>query len=150
MRYPTEMRMYVERKQNIFDEIYNDINNKIIVVNIKKSNREEESMLENEKITKLEQLNSLKGEYEVKLEELKAKDINSIIEEKVAEARAEIERNAVAENEAIIAKTEFKIEAIKDMIADVEAIEVEVPEIEISVEGNEEVPAEGVQEENQF
>lgn len=137
MRYPTEIREFVE-----YDETKNYvITNNELVVNIKMSNeiKEEINMLENEKTFELEQLNLIKAKYEKNLEELKARDINAVIEEEIAKVREEITTDVVAKNENAIQKVEFLLEAIVEKIAEVEAIEVEAPVIDEVV--NEDVPA---------
>ena len=132
MSWPTELRLIIEREPDNLDII----NNEYVVVNIKNLtiNKGGRKMLENEKSFKLEQLNSLKGEYEKKLEAIKAQDIVSLVNERLATVKEDIEKEIVSKHEAEISKTELKLEAINEMIAEVEAIEVEAPVEETAIE----------------
>ena len=126
--FKTEFRRTTDRDISSLDII----NLSDYVVNIKNLTiKEGKKMLENEKTFKLEQLNSLKGEYENRLEEIKAQDVNSLVNERLATVKAEIESEVFAEHNALIVKTELKLEAINEMIAEVEAVEVEAPVAEV-------------------
>lgn len=134
MRFPTEYRIYVDQRPDIYDIINGEC-----VVNINLTNyKEVKTMLENEKTFRLEQLNSLKGVYEKKLADLQADNIDAVVKERVAEFEAKTRAELVADNEKAVAKVTFQIEAIDEMIADVEAVEVETESPVDEVE-NEEV-----------
>ena len=124
MIHQTELRIFVDREKDIYGDI---INIDDYVVNIKNLtiSKEEKNMLDNEKTLRLEQLNKFKSEYLNKLEEIKSTDVSSLINEKLAKEKENIEKQVVSEHEALIAKTLLKIEAIDEMIAETEAIEVE-------------------------
>lgn len=131
MSWPTELRIIVDREIETLDII----NSKYVVnINNLTINKEGRNMLENEKSFKLEQLNSLKGEYEKKLEAIKAQDVDSLVNERLATVKEDIEKAVVSEYEAEISKTEIKLEVINEMIAEVEAIEVEAPVEETAIE----------------
>lgn len=144
--FPTELRITSDRSEDDINGIFNIGD---YVVNIKNLtiNKEGGIMLENEKTFKLEQLNALKGKYEDRLEEIKAQDITLLVDERLATIREGIENDVASEHEALIVKTEMKLEAINEMIAEVEAIEVEMPtnEEDSTVDNVEEVPAETVE-----
>lgn len=125
MKFPTEYRIFIDREK----EIYKGIINSGYVVNIKKSNRrkEEKVMLENEKQIKLEQLNSLKGAYEKKLADIEATDVNSLVNARLAGVEAEIRNEEETKHNEAVAKAKFQLDAIDEMIAEVEAEEVETP-----------------------
>lgn len=141
MKFTTELRLILNQYKDTDIDIINGY-----VVNIKNLTiyKEGKKMLEQEKTFRLEQLNSLKSEHEKKLEELKAQDVNSLIDERIAELKADVEAEVKADHEKDIAKAELKLEAINEMIAEVEAIEVEAPvEDEMPIE--EETPVEETQ-----
>lgn len=144
MSWPTELRLIIERKPDNLDIINSEY---VVNINNLTINKEGRNMLENEKSFKLEQLNSLKGEYEKKLEAIKAQDVDSLVNERLATVKEDIEKAVVSEHEAEISKTEIKLEVINEMIAEVEApveetaiedvqddVSTEVVEVEASVE----------------
>lgn len=124
MYFQTELRIFVDREKDIYGDI---INIDDYVVNIKNLtiSKEGKKMLDNEKTLRLEQLRKFKSEYLNKLEEIRSIDVSSLINEKLAQAKEDIEKQVVSEYEALIAKTLLKIESIDEMIAETEAIEVE-------------------------
>ena len=128
--FPTEFRRRVEMPAK---DIFNIGD---YVVNIKNLTISKEgiNMLEMEKNFKLEQLKSLKENYENNLEAIKAQDVNVLVNERLATVKAEIESEVLADYNSKIAKATLKVEAVVEMIAEVEAIEVEAPVEEETIE----------------
>lgn len=144
---PTELRIISDRSEDDINGIFNIGD---YVVNIKNLtiNKEERVMLENEKTCILEQLKAWKSEQENRLEEIKAQDIDSLVNEKLATMKEGIKKEVSNEHEALIAKAEIRLEVLNEKIAEVEAIEVEMPtdEEDLTVDDvQEEVPAETVE-----
>ena len=144
---PTELRITSDRSEDDINGIFNMGD---YVVNIKNLtiNKEERVMLEEEKNLILEQLKAWKSEQEKKLEAIKAQDIDSLVNERLATVRAGIEEEVAIEQESLIVKAEIRLEVINEKIAEVEAIEVEMPvdeENSTTDDVQEEVPAETVE-----
>ena len=84
-------------------------------------------MLENEKQIRLAELNKMKGDYEKKLADIEATDVNSLINARLINVEAEIREEEETKHNDAVAKAKFQLDAINEMIAEVEAEEVEAP-----------------------
>ena len=144
--FQTELRKMTDRSEDDINGIFNIGD---YVVNIKNLTiyKEDRSMLEQERNLLLEQLKAWKSEQENSLEAMRAQDVNSLVNARLETVRASIEEEVSMEHEAMIARAEIRLEVLNEKIAEVEAIEVEMPtnEENSTVDNVEEVTAETVE-----
>lgn len=116
MKFDTELRLVIDRKETAFERYIDSI----IAGDIKKFKIKEEFIM----------FETLRQEYVAKLNALENADIEALVEEKVNEVRQQIREEVVAKHNEEVTIAKLQVKAIDELIANEEAKNISTESVE--------------------